>query len=111
MPAVHDDTGDRISLKRFCFIADKIEADPSLLDIPLQNIERWILLGHGNKKRLLVWKALIEAAKTSAFAFKALMSLLRNDSEKARLMKGFSPFAGVLSGSESSRFVCVSRHC
>lgn len=111
MPAVRDDTGDRISLKRFCFIADKIEADPSLLDIPLQNIERWILLGHGNKKRLLLWKALIEGAKTSSHAFDNLLSLIRDDSEEARLMKGFSPFAGVLNGSESSQFVCVSRHC
>lgn len=111
MPAVRDDTGDRISLERFCFIADKIEADPSLLDIPLQNIERWILLGHQSKRQLLQWKGYIEAAKASPRAFDMLICLLRSDSEEARHFKGFSPFAGVLSGSESSRFVCVSRHC
>jgi hypothetical protein len=111
MPAVSDDTGDRMSLKESCFIADGIKADPSLLDIPLQNIERWTLLGHGNQRTLLIWKLLIERARTSRLGFRVLLFLLRYDSESARNLKGFSPFAGTLSGSEASRFACVSRHC
>ena len=33
-------------------IADKIEADPSLLDIPLANIARWLANGHSAVQRL-----------------------------------------------------------
>ena len=38
MTPYHDPEGDRMAHLQFCLIADKIEADPSLLRIPLANI-------------------------------------------------------------------------
>jgi hypothetical protein len=51
-------------------IADKIEADPELLDIPLANIERWLKQDHSAPHRLKQWRRLIVAAKHSVQGMK-----------------------------------------
>jgi hypothetical protein len=38
--SIGERTGDTVSADRYRLIADKIEADPTLLDIPLANIAR-----------------------------------------------------------------------
>lgn len=106
----HDDTGDKLEHAYFCYLAEKFEKEPALLDIPLQNIERWLGRGHSAKKRLLEWQGLIVDAKKTTDGMRLLGSLLRADDEETRFLKGFAPFPGVLSDEESQRFLCSSRH-
>lgn len=89
----------------FRCIADRIEADPSLLRKPLDNIARWIANGHGSPDRLNQWKSLIEAAQASPRSMRRLLSILRSDDEDMRFFKGFAPFPGVLNREEALRFV------
>ncbi|MFO1484442.1 MAG: hypothetical protein U1F71_13870 [Verrucomicrobiaceae bacterium] len=106
----HDPEGDRLAHQQFCLIADKIEADPALLRIPLENIERWLGRGHWAGRELNQWRQWIEAAQVSPAGMTRLLDLLRDDSEEAREWKGFAPFAGVLTTEERRGFLCASRH-
>lgn len=106
----HDDTGDKLEHAYFCYLADKFERDPALLDIPLKNIERWTQRGHWAVKRLGEWKKLIVHAKQSDGGLRHLGAVLRADDEETRFFKGFAPFPGVLSEEESEPFLCSSRH-
>jgi len=106
----HDPAGDIQEYQIFCLIADKIEADPSLLAKPLDNIDRWIARGSRAKKRLLEWRALVEAAQASPAGLQALLAILRDDSEEVRYFKGFAPFPGILTLEERRRFPWISRH-
>jgi hypothetical protein len=106
----HDPTGDIMAFRQFCLIADKIEADPTLLAIPLKNITRWLGNGHWARRELGQWQAWIEEAQRSPEALRRLLGLLRDDSENARDWKGFSPFPGILSKAERLVGVCASRH-
>ncbi|MFM2166480.1 MAG: hypothetical protein RIS79_851 [Verrucomicrobiota bacterium] len=106
----HDDTGDKLEHAYFCYLADKFEREPALLDIPLKNIERWTQRGHWAVKRLDEWKELIVQAKQSQGGLRQLGDVLRADDEETRFFKGFAPFPGVLSEEESEPFLCSSRH-
>ncbi len=77
-------------------IADKLEADPSLLVKPLDNIKRWCANGISQQDMLTWWREKIEAALRSDEAFSQLLALLRDRSEEARYLRVFSPFAGML---------------
>lgn len=103
-------TGDEVSAERFRLIADKIEADPKLLEIPLANIERWLSQGHSAVERLGQWRTLLLEAQASAEGMKRLLALLRDQSWEALLAKGYSPFPGVLSREEVKRLSWKSRH-
>ena len=99
-----------MSHRRYLLMADKIEADPSLLRIPLENIARWLARGHTAKRELGQWRQWIEAARVSSAGMKRLLDLLRDDSEESRDWKGFSPFAGLLTDEEIAPLVWTSRH-
>lgn len=88
------------TLSMFDAIADKIELQPSLLEIPIANISRWLAKGHPGAARLGAWKAKIEQARRSSVALADLLSLLRDTTPEAAKWKGFSPFAGVLTAAE-----------
>jgi hypothetical protein len=105
-----DSEGDVLAWKRFCLIADKIEADPSLLRIPLDNIDRWLGNGHWAKRELTQWREWIVHAQSSPEGMTRLLDLLRDDSEEARDWKGFSPFPGVLTKEERRLTQWTSRH-
>lgn len=86
--------------------ADKLEAQPELLAIPLENIARWTAAGThsaASVQRLEQWRAWILEAQRDTQAFRRLMDLLRDDSEDARHWKSWSPFAGVLDRMEVAR--------
>lgn len=93
--AAHD-----LQLLMFSSIAHKLENDPKLLKVPLCNIERWVAGEHPDVKQFLVWQEMIERAQRCSEAFSGLLSMLRDSSPSAMRLKGFSPFAGVLSHSE-----------
>jgi hypothetical protein len=88
-------------------IADKIEADPELLDIPLANIERWLKQDHSAPHRLKEWRRFIVAAKRSTEGMESLLALLRDDDEEAMHLKSFAPFPGVLSIAERRELLCA----
>ena len=106
----HDPAGDIMAHRQFCLIADKIEADPALLEIPLANIVRWLGNGHWAVRELGQWRNLIQTAQQTPDALKRLLDLLRDDREEARDWKGFDPFPGVLSDEELAPLLWTSRH-
>jgi hypothetical protein len=77
--------------------ADKLEREPSLLRIPLENIDRWIAKGHTAPHRLEQWRQIILRAQQSPEGFRELLALLRDRSEGTERLRDFAPFAGVLS--------------
>lgn len=106
----HDPTGDIMAHRQFCLIAEKIEADPGLLEIPLANITRWLGNGHWAVRELGQWKNWILAAQKSPESLKRLLDLLRDDSEEARDWKGYDPFPSVLNDEELAPLLWTSRH-
>ena len=110
MTPYHDPTGDQIEHAYFCYLADKFEADPALLEKPLSTIEHWLSLDNHGASQLLRWRQIIESAKQSADGLAQLGAILRADDEDTRYFKGFAPFPGVLTREESRQFICISRH-
>ncbi|WP_395752611.1 hypothetical protein [Prosthecobacter sp.] len=106
----HDDTGDKLEHAYFCYLADKFEREPELLEIPLQTISRWRKRGTWGGTFLERWETLIRAARVSETSMKELAGILRADDEETREFKGFDPFPGVLKDGEKEQFICASRH-
>jgi hypothetical protein len=84
-------------------IADKIEIQPSLLHVALENIERWRTRGHTDLRRLEQWREIILQAQKSPEIFRQLLAILRDRNEPAERMKDFAPFAVVLDLTERRR--------
>lgn len=103
-------TGDEVSADRFRLIADKIEGDPTLLEIPLANIERWLANGHSAKTRLEGWRTMILDARANDGGMEKLLFILRDQEWKSVQWKGYSPFPGILSKDEVKRLSWNSRH-
>ena len=103
-------TGDEVSAERYRLIADKIEADPSLLEIPLANIARWLSQGHSAVKRLEGWRSMLQAAQTSREGMEKVLFILRDEEWESMIWKGFSPFPGILNKEELARLSWSSRH-
>ena len=103
-------TGDEVSAERFRLIADKIEADPKLLEIPLANIERWLLQGHSAVERLGQWRTLLLEAQASPEGMKRLLALLRDQSWEAVFFKEFAPTPGILTKEDLKRLSWTSAH-
>ena len=103
-------SGDEVSADRFRLIADKIEADPTLLQIPLDNIDRWLSQGHSAVTRLEEWRTLLLAAKASAAGMVRLLELLRDQSSEAVFFKEFAPTPGILNKEELNRLSWTSAH-
>lgn len=93
-------------------VAAKLEANPSLLQIPLENIDRWLAQGHTAPHRLEQWRDIITAAQDSTAGFAALLSMLRDQSEAAVHLKSFDPFPRVLSSEERREIIrqCAYAH-
>ena len=88
--------------------ADKLERDPSLLRIPLSNIDRWITAPH----RLEQWRQIILRAQQSDEGFRELVALLRDRSQETERLREFAPFAGVLTAAERLPVIhqCIYSH-
>lgn len=86
-------------------VADKVERDPSLLHIPLENIDRWLANGHTAPHRLEQWRQIILRAQGSGEGLQELLKLLRDQNEPALHLKSFDPFPGVLTTEERRQFV------
>jgi hypothetical protein len=106
----HERTGDEVSADRYRLIADKIEADPSLLDIPLANIARWLANGHSAVQRLEGWRRMILGAKASREGMARLLLILRDQEWESAMWKDFPPFPGILTNTELDRLSWFSSH-
>lgn len=93
-------------------VADKIEANPALLDIPLANIARWLARGDSTPHRLEQWRALIEDAKRDKKGLQKLLAILRDKGEEATHLRSFDPFPGVLTTMERRKLIeqCAFSH-
>lgn len=94
---------DRLGMYRL--IADRIENDPGLLQIGLENIDRWIANGSDQPLKLEEWRGRILAAQHSKEDWSALLALLREDAERAEFERNFAPFAGVLTAADRRPFI------
>jgi hypothetical protein len=92
---------DRRSLALHAAVAEKLAAQPQLLDVARTNLARWRKTGPAPALR--EWEDLIER-----MPLPRLLELLRSPSESARRLRQSSPFAGVLSPEE--RRAILSRH-
>lgn len=92
--------------------ADKIERDPSLLRIPLENIDRWLANGHTAPHRLEQWRQILLDARQSPEGLGELLALLRDHGEAAVHFKSFDPFPGVLTSEERREYFrqCAYAH-
>lgn len=93
-------------------VADKLEQNPSLLYIPLENIGRWISQCYSTPHRLEQWRQIILRAQETPQGFQFLLDLLRDHGETAERLKEFAPFAGVLTAAERQTVIreCVYSH-
>lgn len=97
--------------QRWLFLADKLEAAPELLEIPVTNIHRWKQGGRlGDTSFLDRWLEMILSARSSDAGMEKLLDLLRYDGEQTRELKSCSPFAGVLTREERDQFTCAWTH-
>jgi len=86
-------------------VADKLEREPGLLRIPLENIDRWLANGHTAPHRLEQWRQILLRAQQSTEGFRELLELLRDRSEAAMHLKSFDPFPGVLTTLERRQYL------
>ncbi len=93
-------------------IAKKIERNPSLLHIPLENIERWLAEDRPAPHRLKQWRALILEAQHSPEGMARLLALLRDQTDPSMHLKSFSPFPRVLTTMERRAIIqkCAFSH-
>ena len=101
---------DLLQRQKWRLIADKIERDPELLEIPLENVRRWSASRRDGIDMLEEWRRRIEAAQSDSAAFDRLLALLRSDDEPSLHLKSYSPFPGILTSEEVDRFTCAWRH-
>ena len=94
---------DRLGMSRL--IADKIERDPALLDIGLANLARWIANGIDQQHKLAEWRERIDKAQQSPEGLAEVLTLLREDSERAEYVREFARFAGVLTTMDRRPFI------
>jgi hypothetical protein len=100
------------TLGMFRLVADKLEKNPALLQVGLENIARWLGQGTDARARLEEWRERIVAAGQTEAGMQSLLRLLREESEQADYLRNFAPFAGVLSTAERRRFIeqCAFTH-
>lgn len=92
--------------------ADKLEREPALLRVPLENIDRWIANGYTAPHRLEEWRRIILRAQASDEGFAELLAMLRGDDPAHERLKDFEPFAGVLTAAERREVIrqCAYSH-
>jgi len=88
-------------LGNFDWLEESVATDPSLLRIPLENIDRWLANGHTAPHRLEQWRSIIVAAeRPEPQAMHTLLKILRTPDPDDERLLDFSPFAGILNRKE-----------
>lgn len=82
---------DEIRRRTHLAIAAKIDADPALLEVPRQNIERWTKLAGYMQPAYAEWLGILERP------WPEVRWLLVADDENSKRLRQSTPFVGVLS--------------
>jgi hypothetical protein len=85
---------DRRSLALHRAIAEKLRADPSLLAVAHDNLDRWSKQNGRSQPYLDAWRELLK------HPLEELLSLMVEDSERMTAMRQANPFAGILTPRE-----------
>jgi hypothetical protein len=92
------------SLAMHALIAAKIERDPSLLEIPMRNLERWERNSDDATPHWIAeWRNILQQP------WPAIAALITEQSENAVRLRQSSPFAGVLTDEERRRIYAAFR--
>lgn len=110
MPQIYDQVPDQIEWEKFCLIADKIEADPSLLDRPISILDGWLARSQRHTPSLEDWKTKLEAAKLSKEAMASLCHQLRSSDITQIELNERSPIGFVLTRAEHDLWPYECRH-
>jgi len=95
---------DARSLALHCLIAQKVMADPSLIDIARRNLAAWRKKSAGAEPHYLEeWQRIL------ARPWSQVAALLTEQSENATRLRQSSPFAGILSTAERRRIYAAFR--
>jgi hypothetical protein len=81
-------------------VVARLRRDEALIDEALRVLDHWDRQGLGQARRRGQWREILSAAKVSREGFDSLIALLEDTGERARRLKDFAPFAGVLSREE-----------
>jgi hypothetical protein len=85
---------DRRSLALHRAIAEKLRADPSLMAIALDNIERRSRAGSRSQPYWDAWREILQRPLPE------ILDLLEDESERMTALRQATPFAGVLTPAE-----------
>ena len=104
--AAHTEGGhpaiDRMGLAYARILAKKIDTDRTLLQVGLDNIERWAKL-HGDLPRAHEeWRNLIEGEP-----WEKLRDMLIEESDEGQRLRSSSPFAGIVTPAERERILAA----
>ena len=81
---------DQMSLELHRAIAEKLRANPQLLAIAHDNLDRWSKMGSRAQPYWDTWRELLK------LPLDRLLELLLEESERMTALRHTSPFAGVL---------------
>ena len=94
---------DRRMLEMARLTAEKIDRDPELLQIAIDNLERWAHMDdHGLSRALAEWKDLIDR-----HSWPELRAILVQDTDEGQRLRSSSPFSGIIS--EEERMAILKR--
>jgi hypothetical protein len=85
---------DQRSLALHRAIAEKLRADPALLAIARENIERWTRAGGRSQPYWDTWREILNRPLPE------ILDLLGEESERMTALRQATPFAGVLEPAE-----------
>ena len=96
----------------YSLVADRVERDPGVRDSAVATLARWEKEGIIPMPRVLQWRRILEHAQSSADGMTQLLHLFREDSEDARRLRDYAPFAGILSRDERRKafLACAYDH-
>lgn len=81
-------------------LAERVRRDPACLELPLENIERWMAHGRLQAAPLLEWRRRLEGAQRSEVELAALVDWMDTPNHDSEPLKSCSPFPGLLSEAE-----------
>ena len=85
---------DARSLALHRAIAEKLRADPSLLAIAHDNLDRWSAVKDHSQPYLDAWRAILQRP------LEEVLALMVEDSERMTAMRQSNPFPGILTPRE-----------
>lgn len=81
-----------------CLIAQKVAADPALIDVARRNVETWSArYGNSPPRALEEWRTILKRS------WPEIAAAMTDPGETGTRLRQSSPFAGVLTASERRR--------